>query len=354
MERAQTNAAPLIHWTERLPGGNLPHAPVWLWVGVAGAILVVYLAVEIVLGDPSSAWRAAPEDDPSRHARVAVLAALTGFIVAASRWSVDGSRRDLEQLSPSLRCSPSEFEAFVRRLYGYNPRGMALCIGGAVLVGLVMIPLTLEGTGRSLASDAWDQHLWFAIALNVALFWVLGRELWATVEGTRVFSELERHLKPVDLLDPRRLAAFAHRGLRSAVFWIGGSCIASLLFLSPGYLPSLGVVGVTVAVGTATFVLPTRTVHRRLRSEKDAELVLVREAIRQERDGLLGSRSAGASESAGARLPGLLAYEARIASASVWPFDAPTVVRFSLLLTLALGSWIGGALVERILSVALE
>ena len=94
--------------------------------------------------------------------------------------------------------------------------------------------------------------------------------------------------------------------------------------------------------------------HSRLRTEKQAELSRVREAIRHEREALLGQEPNAARDAAGMRLPGLVAYEARIASASVWPFDAPTVVRFLLLLALALGSWIGGALVEQILSTVLE
>jgi hypothetical protein len=317
------------------------------------AILALDVVLEILLGDVSEAWSAPPVDDPTRHPRVAVLAILTGFLVATSRWAIDGSRRELEHLGPSLRCSSAELRGFVERLYRYNPRWKSLCIAVAVLVGLAMIPLTVEGAGRSFASEAWDHHLLFAIALNIVLFWILGREFWVTVEVTRVFSDLEEHIGPVDLLDPGKLAAFAHRGLRSAVTWIGGSCIASLLFLNPGYLPVLGVVTATLGFGTAAFVLPTRAVHRRLRAEKHAELARVREAIRHEREVLLEKEPGVTSDSAGTRLPGLLAYEGRIASASAWPFDTPTVVRFSLLLALALGSWIGGALVEQLLSTAL-
>jgi hypothetical protein len=342
-----------VHWTEYLPGGKLPHTPAWLWVGVTAGIVALALAVEVLFGDVSEAWRAAPVDDPTRYARIVVLAILTGFLVAASRWAIDGSRRELEHLGPSLRCSSAGLESFIERLYRYDPRWMSLCVGLSVLVGLAMIPLTVEGAGRSFASEVWDHHLLFAIALNIILFWILGRELWATVEVTRVFSDLEEHLGPVDLLDPGKLAAFAHRGLRSAVTWIGGSCIASLLFLNPGYLPALGVVTATLGVGAVTFVLPTRAVHRRLRAEKHAELARAREAIQHERAALLGKEPGAASDSAGTRLPGLLAYEGRIASASAWPFDTPTVVRFSLLLALALGSWIGGALVEQLLSTAL-
>ena len=43
----------------------------------------------------------------------------------------------------------------------------------------------------------------------------------------------------------------------------------------------------------------------------------------------------------------LVAYEARIESVREWPFDSGTLSRFLLYLALPLGSWAGGALVER-------
>jgi hypothetical protein len=42
-------------------------------------------------------------------------------------------------------------------------------------------------------------------------------------------------------------------------------------------------------------------------------------------------------------------YEGRIASVPEWPFDTPTIARFGLYLLIPLGSWLGGALVERLL-----
>ena len=57
---------------------------------------------------------------------------------------------------------------------------------------------------------------------------------------------------------------------------------------------------------------------------------------------------------AGAKLPGLLAYKHEIESVREWPFDAPTLTRFFLYVAIPLGSWIGGALVERLLGVALD
>ena len=60
------------------------------------------------------------------------------------------------------------------------------------------------------------------------------------------------------------------------------------------------------------------------------------------------------SADAGGRLPGLLAYKHEIESVREWPFDAPTLIRFFLYVAIPLGSWVGGALVERLLGAALD
>ena len=70
----------------------------------------------------------------------------------------------------------------------------------------------------------------------------------------------------------------------------------------------------------------------------------LRRAIRSERE-----RTAR-GEGTGGRLADLLAYEARIASVSEWPIDGFTLLRLSFYLFLPVGSWLGGALVERLVS----
>ena len=71
----------------------------------------------------------------------------------------------------------------------------------------------------------------------------------------------------------------------------------------------------------------------------------MRSEIRRDREAVaaLGSEA----DAAARRLPGLLAFEARIAAAREWPFDAATLRRFGILLLLPVLSWLGGALVER-------
>ena len=55
-----------------------------------------------------------------------------------------------------------------------------------------------------------------------------------------------------------------------------------------------------------------------------------------------------------ARLPPLLAYEARVTSVREWPFDTATLARFLVFLLVPLGSWLGGALVERLVDTLLD
>ena len=50
----------------------------------------------------------------------------------------------------------------------------------------------------------------------------------------------------------------------------------------------------------------------------------------------------------------MLAYEARIASVTTWPFDLNTLTRFGFYVMLGASSWLGSAFVERMLESALD
>ena len=109
------------------------------------------------------------------------------------------------------------------------------------------------------------------------------------------------------------------------------------------------VIAGTLYMATRAFLGPVRAIHGRLREEKRSELRRVRNRIAAVREAaLIGDDLARAAE-----LPGLLGYEARIDGAHEWPFSAPILLRFGLLVALAVGSWLGGAVAERLLGAAL-
>jgi hypothetical protein len=74
--------------------------------------------------------------------------------------------------------------------------------------------------------------------------------------------------------------------------------------------------------------------------------VVLRAAIGGARDEVLAGRDAPETV---AKLPGLIALEARIAAVREWPLDPSNVARVWLYLALGLGSWLGAATVERLI-----
>jgi len=104
---------------------------------------------------------------------------------------------------------------------------------------------------------------------------------------------------------------------------------------------------------TAALVTPTLGVHRNIAAAKRAELARVAEAIRTERADTLAPRRADATPE-DARLGNLIQYQALVKSLREWPFDPSIVARSVLLIVLGMGSWLGGAVVERLLNLLLD
>jgi hypothetical protein len=336
-------SAPAEHWTERLPGGRAPHAAWTLWVGVTLALLALWLVADALFGR----FGAGVEAPGHYWWRRGVVAAITGWIVASSRWAWEGDRRDLDALRPLLRAAPADVERLRRDLASPDLRGMPACALAGAAIGLAFTPLLQADPLAFLRACGWDYAFLLGTANSVLLFALLGRELWGTLAATRVFARLESMLGEIDLLDPDLLEPFAQRGLRAAAFWIIGSAFGSLLFVSERFAPGLlAILAATLAVGVAALVLPMRGAHRRIRAEKTAELARVRAAIRAAREKL--HDAVGAPRDA--RLAELLAWESRIERVREWPLDLPTLLRFGGLVLLAIGSWLGGAIAERVLA----
>ncbi len=91
----------------------------------------------------------------------------------------------------------------------------------------------------------------------------------------------------------------------------------------------------------------------RITAAKAAELARVNEAIRVERSAALAPRRPGAAPE-DARLGNLVQYQQYVKAIREWPFDLSIVARTALLVVLGAGSWLGGAVVERLLGLALD
>ncbi len=334
-------------WLMRLAQA-IPLSPNWTGIAVAAIVFGLFVlwdeAFAVVGGQPIH-WRFW-QDGGARAEPV--LAVLIGFIFRTLS-TAGGSV--LAPLRPALRCSDAEYAILVREC---APRPMARRAAGliGVLFGLAVM---VEGNVSDLVQRAtWNYHfVWNA--LNVSLvFWISGVAISWTVRQSRLLMRVQREFVEIDLMDLGSLTAFARESLRAIVLWLITASIGALVMAVSGEVGASALV-VLAAVLATTIALfyPIRGLNHRIREAKRRELELVNEKVRRERARIFGSDGPDA-EAASGKLPGLLAYKQFVESVSEWPIDTSTLLRFGLYLGLPIGSWLGGALVERLVDVVLD
>jgi hypothetical protein len=178
--------------------------------------------------------------------------------------------------------------------------------------------------------------------------------LLAWVVGVVRFWRCGRRGVRVDLLDLAALAPFAGFGLRLALVVLAIPVLmapAAALGLSPAPV-ELALYGGVVALGLAALVVPSWGLHTAIREAKAAELARVRRALHGDPAALDASPLARDAE----RLStlDLALWQDRVEALREWPFDARALRRFGLYLLIPLGSWVGGALVERLVDRLVE
>jgi hypothetical protein len=217
--------------------------------------------------------------------------------------------------------------------------------------------LAFDRWGR-LLGDEWSLSEFCLVAVVLAFWVTAGRGTVYLIDSALLYSRIgERHVT-IDLLNLAPLSPLARHGLRIVLLLTivtAASVLVAIIAqpsLNPRIVPLLiGCLWNTV-LGTAVFVLPVRGLRRQIRVRKAEKLTQLREGIRQNEELIAGSGPE--SHEASGRIPALLALEKRIESVREWPFDAPTLTRFFLYVAIPLGSWVGGALVERLLGAALD
>jgi hypothetical protein len=352
MERSPTQSTPPSpDWLIR-PFEVSKLSPAWLglvvamaWVGIAG---LVQTAAHFMIGPvalPLSLARFV-----STHV---VDATLIGLLLAGHAHLYLGAVSDLRRLRPLLPGGDTHFERLTRDVPNLStPIRIGVTIIG--LVGGFQVAIHDPILSERFSHLARSDPRYFLFVLQNVLFGVLSARLFAAeVHMTRAYARLGEEVE-VDLFDQSILLVFARKGLRSVVVWVLISLALSTLWV----LDSAGQTNVPLAVlllavVTVALVAPTRGIHLRIAAAKAIELARVTEAIRLERAATLAPRFADRPPE-DARLGNLIQYQEFVKSIREWPFDLSIVARSVLLLALGAGSWLGGAVVERLLGLALD
>ncbi len=318
---------------------------VWLvGVGVALLGILVFGLQELLLGR----YRLASVDpDLLANMRVAVThVVITAYLLTAyvqtqrtTEQSIGALRPHLEAQRAGELLAPSRSERLAL--------GLSVPIG---ILAFVAVSVTISPGQVSLMPTSWNPeegwHRIFGLAMGIL---TLRLCTLIVVESGRV-SALASAIEHLDLLSREAISPFARQGLTYALLVIGVVSAYALFLVDLRYLPLVGIVLIgTLVVGVAALLLPLRGIRGRIIEAKHAELQWCRQQMRQRRTRL--SEGVGADV---ARLDELVAWEARIQSVREWPLDSSTFRRFGLYLLLPLGSWAGGALVERGIDALLD
>jgi len=329
-------------WSERVLGAS-PVSHFWTGVLLAMGFVLLFVFYEFILG------RFAEYDVDSyrEDMRVAlVLCLLAAYLPVAWLYSVRSARQTAAELAPFLRGSAGTMD--LDEAGNFDRR--ALRKGGIVAVVVLAVALVLGEWDPAVVPDIslLSPEAYFHRGLVAWIGWCAGRSTYATWVEAKRFSQIGRERVTIDLLDLASVAPLIGYGLRQALVPIGAFSLLALMFYDSEAAPNLIwlLLAASLAfllLAAAALLIPLRGVHDAIAREKRMELLRVNDQIRRAR--------AGQGE-----LPSLadwIAYRLLIESVHEWPVDAPTVRRFALYLAIPLGSWFGGALVERMVDVLL-
>ncbi len=324
-------------WIDRLA-----IAPAWCGLGLALAHIlssVLFHAAIDATGSASPLGGGMPSD---ALLSTLVYALLIGYGAAGLAYARRGHAVAFDDLRPILSASETELDAARREIQRFDATWLrTVGIGAAAIATFA----TLFTTGLTEDLGSRNPRLIWIVWQNVLGFWLVSRAVAHDLGVSRRISRLTQQRAEVELLDQSRLAPLARRGLQSGLLIVVGVSIFSLVYglehLSPA-VPLFQVL--TIGMVGLALLLPSVGVHRRLRHAKREELARLGEELRAAKEGSADT----------ARLAALLTLRQYTQSAREWPFDLGTLGRFSLYAGIGVGSWLGGALVERILDLVIS
>lgn len=340
-------------WCERwIERSGLP--PAVCGAVITASVLALMVCGELLSGELGRVWRGeASAYKTSEYRFSAIIALLLGYLPTTWVLGVRASRRAFADLRPVLRGSAAELDALGATLGHFDRRSLRR-VGLVGIAFALVLPIAMDetfavyGVGR-LNSASLGHRLMVPIVL-----WLVARLTFASLVDARRLIALSRERLSIDLLDLGPLAPLSRYGLQSALGALGTVSIVSLLSLDWAARPGMPwvlslLLAAALGIGAANLLLPLSGARTLIQRAKQRELDWCRERIRRRRAEL----EAGQAPESGGSLAELVAYRGLVSEVRSWPFDAPTLLRFALYLAIPIGSWLGGALAERLLDALL-
>ncbi len=309
--RAELQADSTVGWARSLEWRVVQRLPLPAWaVGLllTGLMLGLYALVELVAGplDADDVIMIGPFTDSQLG--FALSAAVAGYALAAGAAIAAGNTADLD----ALRLAGALEGLDEPTLRGGRVAGVAGLASG------LLFTASIDPPARDLLLlRAWNPDGLLSVLAIAIAFWLATRAAWFTLSQLSAVARAAGAFPAPDPLESERFEPLGRMALRAALLWAGAAALASLsIAITEGSFAELTASAFLIAVAAGAFLIPMRGVHRNLRTAKRAEIARVRQEIRRDREAV-AALGPGAAEAA-QRLPGLLAFEARLDRAREW------------------------------------
>src|SRR5262245_29241501 len=337
-------------WSDRLFDA-IPVAPIWVGAGIALGLLGLFLLLSACFGQLAELLSGSTSFWQQRDLRLGVvLLILAALAPTAERYATLGAEREYRALLPLLGGRASQSRAL--RFEGATARRRRTA-GWLTLLLAPIAGLAIDrDPGLYLRAGYWSPENAWSWIVGTLFCFSLGCFVATTLAISRRFSELAQEVPHEQLFETAPLSPFGRLGLLFALLWLLMPSIFALNAMDRAFALPIALLAVfCVGIATGALLLPVLGIHRRIREAKAAESARVMAAIRGEPGALTGSLIAARAGTAS--LADLVAWKGQVDGLSEWPLDAGMRLRFLLYLAIPLGSWLGGALVERLLAAAL-
>jgi hypothetical protein len=315
-------------------------------VGI-GAFFAFFLLVLFFAGGLPGENANNPRPDEFRVAITQIL--ITAFSASAYAYLLIAARKNTQDLSPIAKELPS-WQTLSNRV-GKHPWWVLPLIGAAsfLLIGVTSTNLTTPDHVDPWHWQSWSYEVAWHRITTVLFAWWIGCFCYVLVADSARLSRLSGQVESLDLLNLQPFQPLVRQGLTNALLVIGTVSFLSLLAVESRYIPVL--IGFWISFSVLAWMglmLPLHGIRRRIKASKEKELDWCRQSLLEGRDAIKSDDPKARS------LADIVAYKTVIENIRNWPFDSSTSVRFTLYLLIPLGSWVGGAFVERALDMFLS
>ena len=314
---------------------SLPGNPVTIGIAFTIVLLITFFVGRALVDGANSST---PDDLRVAITQILIMA----YSGSAYAYLLMTARKSTQDLSTIARDLPHS-QTIIDRA-GKHPWWIMLLVGAAsyLLIGVAVTNATTPEPVNPWEWQAWNYDVFWHRITTVFFVWWMGSFCYVIVVESARLSSMSDNIASLDLFDMRPYLPLIRQGLTNALLVIGMVSVLSLLAVESRYVPVLVSFWIAfIVLAWIGMMLPLRAIRKRIKVAKNQELDWCRQRMVISRDALKSGDDEKQS------IAEIVAYRTMIENIRNWPFDSSTLIRFTLYLLIPLGSWLGGAFVER-------